>query len=179
MCFPTLFPMGTFGKHHHRKVDLSHSEYIKSRLLNKNSQFRKVHITSSVCYGRKKCMSYRQESTICWRIGFVCWSPDEHLEANLCTILQSERGRKQYWYTRQSEVRTPLSDHQMIREWGSPTLFVTLSCAEYECPEIEKYLSTCKVNINAPPNYPIGRLCTEDPISVSRKFALKIKIFLY
>ena len=40
--------------------------------------------------------------------------------------------------------------------------FVTLSCAEYECPEIEKYVSTCKVNSNAPPNYPIGRLCTED-----------------
>ena len=37
MCFPTLFPMGTFGKHHHKEVDLLHSEYIKSRLLNKDS----------------------------------------------------------------------------------------------------------------------------------------------
>ena len=32
----------------------------------------------------------------------------------------------------------------MIREYGSPTLFLTLSCAEYEAPDIETYL--CKVN---------------------------------
>ena len=51
---------------------------------------------------------------------------DEHLEANLCTMLQSVRGTKQYWFIRQSELRC------MIREWGSPTLFLTFSCAEYE-----------------------------------------------
>ena len=41
MCFPTLFPTGKFGKHHPRAVKLSHSEHIKSRLLNKDSRFRK------------------------------------------------------------------------------------------------------------------------------------------
>ena len=41
---------------------------------------------------------------------------DEQLEANLCTMLQSVRGTKQYWFLRQSELRC------MIREWGSPTL---------------------------------------------------------
>ena len=34
MCFPVLFPTGKFGEHHPREVKLSHSEYIKSRLLN-------------------------------------------------------------------------------------------------------------------------------------------------
>ena len=34
MCFPSLFPTGKFGKHHPRAVKLSHSEYIKLRLLN-------------------------------------------------------------------------------------------------------------------------------------------------
>ena len=37
MCFPVLFPDGNFGKYHPRKVNLSHSEYIKFRLLNKDS----------------------------------------------------------------------------------------------------------------------------------------------
>ena len=86
---------------------------------------------------------------------------DERLEANLSTMLQSVRGTKQFWYTKQSELRC------MIRMWGSPTLFLTFSCAEYESPEIDRYLR--KVN-DVPPSYDIGRLCTEDPISVSRNF---------
>ena len=56
-------------------------------------------------------------------------SSDEHLESHLCTMLQSVRGTKQYWFVRQSDLRC------MIREWGSPTLFLTFSCADYECAE--------------------------------------------
>ena len=37
---------------------------------------------------------------------------NEHLEANLSTMLQSVRGTKQYWFLRQSELKC------MIREWG-------------------------------------------------------------
>ena len=40
MCFPVLFPTGHFGKYP-REVKRSHSEYVKSRLLNKDSWFRK------------------------------------------------------------------------------------------------------------------------------------------
>ena len=80
---------------------------------------------------------------------------DEHLEANLSTMLQSVRGTKQYWFIRQSELRC------MIREWGSPTLFLTFSCAEYESPDITEYLR--RVN-DVSASYNIGKLCTEDPI---------------
>ena len=41
MCFPSLFPDGNFGKYNQCKNKISHSEYIKSRLLNKDSRFRK------------------------------------------------------------------------------------------------------------------------------------------
>ena len=93
---------------------------------------------------------------------------NEHLEANLCTMLQSVRGTKQYWFVRKSKLRC------MIREWGSPTFFLAFSCAEYESPDIANYLR--KVN-DVPPSYNIGRLCTEDPISVSRKFSMKFHSF--
>ena len=93
---------------------------------------------------------------------------DEHLEANLCTMLQSVRGTKQYWFIRQSELRC------MICEWGSPTLFLTFSCAEYESPDITDYLRTVN-SVSA--SYDLGKLCTEDPISVSRKFSLKFHAF--
>ena len=56
----------------------------------------------------------------------------------------------------------------MLREFGPPTLFVTLSCAEYDNEHISRYLR--KVN-DVPESYSISRLCTEDPISVSRKFS--------
>ena len=84
------------------------------------------------------------------------------------TVFQSVRGSKQYWFLRRSEVLC------MLREYGSPTLFLTLSCAEYESLEIANYLK--KVN-KVPDRYPNGKLCTEDPISVSRKFSQKFHDF--
>ena len=78
-------------------------------------------------------------------------SNDEHLEANLCTMFQSVCGTKHYWFVRKSELMC------MILEYGSPTLFLTFSCAEYECTIISNYLR--KLN-NVPPSYNIGKLCT-------------------
>ena len=53
-------------------------------------------------------------------------------------------------------------------------LFLTLSCAEYESLEISTYLR--KVN-DVPDIYPIGKVCTEDPILVSRRFSQKFHDF--
>ena len=41
MCFPNLFPTGRFGEFHPRDEHLSFSEYVKSRLNNKDSRYRK------------------------------------------------------------------------------------------------------------------------------------------
>ena len=62
----------------------------------------------------------------------------------------------------------------MIREWGSPTLFLTFSCSEYESPDIINYLR--QVN-DVPPSYNAGKLCTEDTVSVSKKFSMKFHVF--
>ena len=178
MCFPVLFPTGEFGEYHPR-AKLSHSEYIKSRLLNKDSRFRKdpqyvfyllwqkeMRELSAGVYNLLKS-TRRQHMSVRSLLDRVETS-DEHLEANLCTMLQSVRGTKQYWFVRQSELKC------MVREWGSPTLFLTFSCAEYESPDIANYLRS--VN-NVSSSYNIGKLCTEDPISVSRKFSLKFHAF--
>ena len=92
---------------------------------------------------------------------------DEHLEASLSSIFSSVHGSSQYWFQRKSEVQC------MIREYGSPTLFLTFSCAEYESPDIG-YLR--KIN-GVSDSYSAGRLCTEDPISVSRKFSANFHTF--
>ena len=41
ICFPCLFPTGRYGEFHPREVKLTFCEYVKSRLLNKDSRFRK------------------------------------------------------------------------------------------------------------------------------------------
>uniref|UniRef100_A0A1X7UC69 Helitron helicase-like domain-containing protein n=1 Tax=Amphimedon queenslandica TaxID=400682 RepID=A0A1X7UC69_AMPQE len=77
-------------------------------------------------------------------------------------------GTNQYWFRVKGEVKA------MIIEYGSPTLFLTLSYAEYNSADIAQYLR--KLN-NAPQSYSISRLCTEDPNSVSRQFSYKFKDF--
>ena len=162
-----------------REHKLSHSEYIKSRVLNKDSRFRKdaqyvfyllwqkeIKQLSAGVYNLLKTTK-QQSMSVCMLLDQVNTS-DEHLEAHLCTMLQLVRGTKQYWFLRHSELKC------MIREWASPTLFLTFSCAEYESPDITEFLM--KVN-NVPPSYNIGKLCVEDPISVSRKFSLKFHAF--
>jgi len=75
---------------------------------------------------------------------------DKHLEANLSTMMQSVCGSKQFWFLRKSELQC------MTREFGSPTLFLTFICAEYDSEDIKTYLH--RVN-NVSKNYPIGKLC--------------------
>ena len=41
LCFPTLFLNGHFGEIHPRVEKLTFAEYVKSRLLNKDSRYRK------------------------------------------------------------------------------------------------------------------------------------------
>ena len=179
LCFPLLFPTGKYGEFHPRTVKLSFSEYLKSKLMNCDSRFRKspefvfyylwqkeLRELSSGIYNVLNSTSRRHQTVKQFVDGIN--GSDASIEANLCTVLQSVRGTKQFWYCQKGDVLA------MIREFGCPTLFLTFSCAEYDSVEIGRYLR--KVNEVAP-SYPIQRLCTEDPISVSRKFTQKFRDF--
>uniref|UniRef100_A0A1X7UBY9 Helitron helicase-like domain-containing protein n=1 Tax=Amphimedon queenslandica TaxID=400682 RepID=A0A1X7UBY9_AMPQE len=158
---------------------LSFSEYIKSRRLNKNSRFRRNHSYCLRYYGLKinkalKTSIYNLLKTSRGNVGQTVAEIlekinvlDEEFEGNLSTMLAPIQGTNQ-WFRVKGEVKV------MIAEYGSPTLFLTLSCAEYDSADIAQYLR--KVN-NAPQSYSISRLCTEDPVSVSRQFIYKFKDF--
>ena len=130
----------------------------KSRLLNKDDRFRKnaqyvlyllwqkeMREVSAGVYNLLK--STRMERPSVSSLLQQARSSDEQHEANLSTMLQSVRGTKQYWFKRQSELKT------MIREFGPPTFFLTFSCAEYEAVDIANYLR--KLN-KVPPSYSIS-----------------------
>ena len=179
MCFPVLFPTGRYGEFHPREVRLTFSEYIKSRLLNKDSRFRKnpeivfyylwqkeLRELSSGIYNVLKTTGKHGMSVKDFLKEVD--SSNKQMEANISTMFQSVRGTKQYWFLEKSDLNC------LIREHGSPSLFLTFSCAEYDSPDIASYLQ--KVN-DVPDGYPIGKLCAEDPLSVSRKFSKKFHDF--
>ena len=179
MCFPTLFPSGRFGEGYQREVKLTYSEYMKSRLLHKDGRFRKDdqyvfyllwqkemgQLAAGVCNLLKGTRQHAMPvSDFMDRVS----NSDEHIEGSLSTVFQNVRGSNYFWYLCRSDVLC------VVREYGPPTLFLTLSCAEYDSLEIATYLR--KVN-DVSDSYPIGKLCTEDPISVSRKFSPKFHDF--
>ena len=107
MCFPVLFPTGKFGEFHPREEKISPSEYVKSRLWNKDSRFRKdpqyvfyllwqkeMRELSSGVYNLLKS-TRRQSMSVSMLLEQVNTS-DEQLEARLSTMLQSIRGTKQF-----------------------------------------------------------------------------------
>ena len=171
--FSNHFPTGNFGEHHPRKEKLSPSEYVKSCLLNNDSRFRKdsqyvfyllwqkeLREINAGIYNLLKG-SRQQTMPVKHFISKIDRSNSD-VDANLSTMFQTVRGSKQYWFQRHSELLC------MLQEYGSPTFFLTLSCAEYENDDISRYPH--KVN-DVRDTYPTSKLCTEDPISVSRKFS--------
>ena len=160
-------------------MPITKSEYAKSCLLNKDSRFRKdpaymlyllwqkeLRELASGVYNLLK--STGQPRLPIGQFMSRVSESDPNVEANLSTIFQQICGTKQFWYLRASDLKC------MLRECGPPTLFLTFSCAEYQSADISGYLR--KVN-NVPDSYPIGKLCCEDPISISRKFSKKFYDF--
>ena len=131
MCFPFLFPSGKFGEFHPREVKLSFSEYIKSRLLNQDSRFRKcpefvfyylwqkeLRELSSGIYNVLKNTGRHGTSVKDFLKGVD--SSNKQTEANLSTMFQSVRRTKQFWFLKKSDLNC------MIREHGPPSLFLHL-----------------------------------------------------
>ena len=127
MCFPTLFPSGRFGEHYLHEVKITHSEYAKSRLLNKDSRFRKeaayvfyllwqkeMRELASGVYNLLKSTTQQRMPVGLFLDKVSASDPD--VEANLSTMFQQNCGTKQYWFQKSSDLKC------MLQEWGSPTL---------------------------------------------------------
>ena len=182
MCFPVLYPDGAFGEYHPRTVKLSHAEFIKSRLWNVDDRFRKdpqyifyllwqkeMREIAAGVYNVLNCKTGVQMSV--GQLLHNVNTSNEQLESNLSTMFQSVRGTKQYWFSHKGEVQC------IVREAGPPTLFLTFSCAEYESPDIIDYLKLVNHVPQNATNLNVGKLCIEDPVSVSRQFSHKFHSF--
>ena len=105
LCFPTLFPSGRFGESHDRSTPISLSEFVKSRLLNRDSRFRKDNQYVFYLLWQKEMRELaagvynlmkgtRQHALPVGDFMDRVSNSDENVEANLSTVFQSVRGSK-------------------------------------------------------------------------------------
>ena len=83
---------------------------------------------------------------------------DQHLEANLCTMLQTVCGTTQFWFAKQGELRC------MVRQLGTRSVVLNMN-------------PTTRTVNDVPDSYNTGKLCTEDPVFVSRQLSNKFHAF--
>ena len=104
--FPTLFPSGRFGESHDRSTPISLSEFVKSRLLNRDSRFRKDNQYVFYLLWQKEMRELaagvynlmkgtRQHALPVGDFMDRVSNSDKNVEANLSTVFQSVRGSKQ------------------------------------------------------------------------------------
>lgn len=176
MCFPDLYPMGRNGKHEStRFARITDSDFRVSRLLNMNGRFRRnqqylfhllfdcdiKNLSSSISHMLRQCKSgARTVADIVKQID----SGDRQLESNLSSLFGNIRGTREYWYARQGEINC------MMKEFGPPTWFLTLSCAEYTWDNLHDHLRTVNSDMTGVDNLTPGELCACDPVSVCRHY---------
>ena len=127
------------------KEKLSNSEYIKSRLYKKDSHFRKdpqyvfcllwQKVMCEISSGVYNLLKSSTKPSV--SVGMLLEqvnSCDEHLEAHLCTMLQSVCGTKQYWFLKSSKVKC------MICKCGPPgSISARSDSSPKNCPKIINY----------------------------------------
>ncbi|XP_073975183.1 uncharacterized protein [Rhodnius prolixus] len=176
LTFPHLFPKGRFGKFDiNRTISLSDAEYRKTRILNKDGRFRRdpCYLFHLLNDSEFKYLG----GAIAHLLNVRAYKPytvndiltkvtvnDEQLEQHLINLFSSLRGTKEYWQRRRQELNA------MTRDFGAPTFFVTLSCAEYDHSELLQYI--VKINKDVPnvEKMSAGELCALDPTSVCRYY---------
>jgi hypothetical protein len=151
--FPELFPTGENGmRDAMRNMKIGTSDYIKSRLLNKDPQFRQ-HIGYLF-----HCFQLQDISNMCHSVGHMLRTVtgksltvqafyerlknrDGKMQNKLFSLMANIRGTKQYLSKLAMNVKW------MINKLGPPTLLLTLSTAEWFSEPFIDYLRTVDSNI--------------------------------
>lgn len=177
--FPELFPSGEFGmKDMKRPTKITNSDYIKSRLLNKNSKFR---LNINYLF---HCFQIQEVSNMCHSVGHMLRSvtgeslsakaflnrlenKDGEMSSNMFSLLANIRGTKEYFSKLGMDVRW------MIKHLGPPTLFITCSTAEWFSESFIAYLRQINSCVSGIDRMTPAELCAMDPVNVSIHFQKK------
>jgi len=178
--YPELFPTGENGKRDiSRAVKISTSDFLKSGLLNKNTKFRlninylfhtfQVQEISNMCHSighilRTVSGSEMTAQSLLDRLK----SRDGEVNGKLFAMMANMRG------TTDDFSKLAMDIQWMTRHLGPPTLFVTVSIAEWYSEPLLDYLRAVNKNTtNNVNNMTAAELCAMDPVSVNIHFHKK------
>lgn len=145
-CFPQLVPTGKGGRYDERPVQIPASEYRSTRLYSEDPRFRQCipyifHLLfesdlSGLSYAVNHILKTGQHFHQVSAREFMdkVQDRDDHLESQLINLMACQRGTNEYWYRHHGELKC------MLRNLGTPTWFITLSCAEYSWDDLVEFL---------------------------------------
>ena len=177
--FPELFPTGEHGlKDSKRTVNIGTSEYIRSRLLNKNPKFRlninylfhsfQIQEVSNMCHGighMLRTVTGRNMTAQAFMERLQ--NRDGEVQSKMFSMMANLRGSKEYFAKLGMDVKW------MIKRLGPPTLFVTCSTAEWFSEPLIEHLKTSNKDIPDIDKMTPAELCCMDLVSVSIHFHQK------
>jgi len=179
--FPELYPTGNNGmRDATREVKIGTSDFLKSRLLNKDAKFRlninylfhtfQVQELSNMCHG----VAHMLRTVTGVKLTAQAFydrlkEKDGEVQSKMFALMSNLRGSKEYFAKLGLEIKW------MIRSLGPPTLFVTCSTAEWYSEAFISYLR--KINASVPniDTMTAAELCVMDPVNVSIHFHKKWK----
>jgi hypothetical protein len=177
--FPELFPSGQYGmKDTLRPVKIGNSEYIKSRLLNRDPKYR-LNITYLF-----HLFQFQEVASMCHSVGHMLrtvtgnqlsakalyerlQNRDGELQTKMFSLMSNIRGSKQYFAKLGMQIKW------MIRQLGPPSLFITCSTAEWFSEPFIDYLRTVNSSVEGVDKMTPAELCSMDPVNVSIHFTKK------
>ena len=173
--FPELFPSGQYGiRDTMRSTKISTSDYIKSRLLNKNPKF---GLNINYLF---HCFQTQEISDMCHSVSHLLRNVSNNMSAkafyerlknkdgemsqNMFSLMANIRGSREYFAKLAMDVKW------MVKQLGPPTLFVTCSTAEWYAEPLINYLRTVNSSIDSTEKMTPPELCAMDPLNVSIHF---------
>ena len=184
MCLPQVFPNGKGGWDDDRKRKVRAREYCMYRLAHKSGRFRRCAKWCQMMHFLKLENSmnqglYASTHTGCkvskMKVGELrqrVSKGDVDVERDISVAFAKIRGTKEYWQQQQSDLRA------MDEQFGPATFFVTLSCAEWKWPELERYLRTVNSVLPGVQSMNASDLIKVDPVSVSEFFERRFQAFM-
>jgi len=171
-----LFPTGKNGiKDTVRKMNISTSDFIRSKLLNKNPKF---WLNINYLF---HCFQIQEVSNMCHSVAYMLRSvtgkqlsakafyerlqqKDGETNSNMFSLMANMRGLKEYFAKLGMDVKW------IIKTLGPPTLFVTCSCAEWYSYSFITYLRNINNSVLNIESMTPAALCAMDPVNVSIYF---------
>ena len=179
--FPELFPTGKYGMRDVRRaVSISTTDYLRSRLLNRNPKFR---LNLNYLF---HCFHVQEISNMTHSVGHMLRSvtgnalsarsmldrlkaKDADIAGKMFSIMANMRGTKEYFSKLAMNVKW------LIRELGPPTLFVTCASAEWFSDALVEHIRDINKDFAKTDSMTPAELCAMDPVSVSIHFHKKWK----